>query len=79
MAASNNVLSLVRAMDSRLERMFHVANNLKRHIVFNFAEFDGDNSKEKQSAILSGFVDTTSLLIEISKLLPGFIHICVFR
>lgn len=67
MTASNNVLGLVRAMDSRLERMFHVANNLRRHFVFYFAEFDGDNSKEKQSAILSGFLDKTALSIEIGE------------
>src|SRR4051794_20609727 len=67
MTAADRVLGLVRGMDSRLEKMFLVSNNLKRHFVFNFVEFDGDNSKEKNSTILSGFMDTTALLNEICE------------
>lgn len=66
MTAANGVLGLVRAMDSRLEKMFHVASNLKRHIVFNFAEFNSVN-KDKSSAILSGFIDLQELMIEICE------------
>lgn len=67
MVAADRVLGLVRAMDSRLEKMFHVANNLKRHFVFNFAEFNADNVKDKQSVTLDGFMDTTALLVEVGK------------
>jgi hypothetical protein len=67
MTAANQALGLVRVMDSRLEKMFHAANNQRRHFVFNLAEFDGDNSRAKHSAILSGFINTSSLLAEIGK------------
>lgn len=67
MTAADNVLGLVRAMDSRLERMFQVETTTRRHFVFNFAEFDHSTDKNKRSAILSGFIDTQKLLIDICK------------